>query len=116
MKKGSKYISVMLSWKCYYHKCLPWGKKPDPSYTGFKHGRTGQLPGTSTTRAAWVEVDREVSQRLQKGPSDKYLLWSDFAEGSQQSIIFFMLEGGAYPNYGFFQEENKLSVIHRNDE
>lgn len=55
----------------------------------------------------------EVSQGLQKGPSDKHLIWSAFVEENQQSIMFFMLQRGAYPNYGFFQE-NKLSITHRN--
>lgn len=96
-KKGTKYISVMLGWKCYYHKCPLCGKKSNSSYTGFKHYCTGHLPGISTTRAPW-EVNRpEVSQRLQKGPSEKYL-WSVFVEESKQSIMFFILERRTYPN------------------
>lgn len=55
----------------------------------------------------------EVSEGLQKGSSDKHLIWSAFVEENQQSIMFFMLQRGAYPNYGFFQE-NKLSITHRN--
>lgn len=52
IKKGTKYISAVLSWKVYYHKCLLCGKKFYPLYTGLKHYCTGQLQSTSTTRSA----------------------------------------------------------------
>lgn len=80
-KKGTKYISAALSWKFYYHKCLLCGKKFDPLYAGLKHYCTGQLLGISTSRAASDgSMQSKVSQGLQKGPSDKHLIWSAFVE------------------------------------
>lgn len=51
----------MLSWKCHYHKRLPWGKKCDPSYTGVKDHCTEQLPRISTTWPAGAEGRRNRS-------------------------------------------------------